>query len=121
MAIAEATLSEILQAQFDNDPVVVSASGTATPTILAGRAGFRAAVLGYTIKSTGANSVQFKSGDTPDDISGDISVANAEEIKQLPKDLLILQAAEGEDLKVTYTIGGGSLEGHINVGYVKVR
>ncbi len=122
MAIAEATLSEILQEVFDNDPVEVSTAVTATVALLPAKAGFRAAVIGAKIRSSGAaNAIQFRYGTSPTDITGAFELDDTEEYVQTPHDLLIIMAPENEKLDLQVTQAAGNIEGFVNVGYVKVR
>ena len=119
-AIAEGTRSELLQAAIDNNPVVINSTSTENVTILAGRAGFKAAVIGWDLTGAHADDeAKFSYGSSPTDLSGKI-VDGAVTDTSKPTDEVIYAAPDGEDLKLSTTVTT-SITGIVQVSYIKNR
>ena len=118
-SIAEATRAELIQAAFDNAPVAVDTSSTEVVTILAGKAGHKAAVFAYDLTSGASDSLKLVYGSSNTDLTGNL-IGASDTVRVNPNDLLIYAAPDGEDLKFSSTISNG-INGTIQVAYVKVR
>lgn len=122
MAAADSTFQSLLQAALDGTTTAISLTGTATTTLLAGKAGFRAIVLSARLKSThNSNKVRFAYGASPTDLTGDETLDDAQLLTINPRDYEIIAAPEGEDLKSVITVAGGDVGGFVVAGYMKVR
>lgn len=120
--IAEASQAELLKAAMQNGSLVkVDVATTTSSTVAAGIAGYSAAIIAGKVRSSGAaNAVQFTYGSSPTDLTGDFEANDGADF-EVKLGEQIIAAPEGEDLKMTLTIGAGGLDGFLQVAYIKIR
>ena len=115
MPIARYTDAEIraeVASQDGTDRVKEVDQSAGDSTLLAGRSGLRAAVLGGHLELGASTTFKFTYGSSPTDITEAIS---ATWDRRLGEALLI--APSGEDLKLTVA-GSNNATGHVYVGYL---
>ena len=120
--IAEASQAELLKAAMQNGSIVaVDVSSTATATLASGVSGYSAAIISAKVRSSGAaNALKAAYGSSPTALMGDYELNDGADF-EIKLGEQIIAAPDGEDLKLVQTIGAGSLDGFVQVAYIKIR